>query len=102
MKNKSNIVPLGDRVLVRPVTEEDLKKSKSGIIIPETVSKERPEQGTVVAIGPGKMNNEGKYLPMSVKIDDKVIFSKYGPEAVKFDGEDYYILSEDQIIAVIK
>ncbi len=101
MANKK-IIPLGDRVLVKPLSSEDGKKSKSGIIIPETVSKERPEQGTVIAVGEGKMNNDGKVIPLVVKVGDKIVFSKYGPDEIKIDGEEYYILSESNILAVIK
>lgn len=88
--------------MVKPLSSEDGKKSKSGIIIPETVSKERPEQGTVIAVGEGKMNNDGKVIPLVVKVGDKIVFSKYGPDEIKIDGEEYYILSESNILAVIK
>ncbi len=101
MANKK-IIPLGDRVLVRPLSSEEDKKSKSGIIIPETISKERPERGTVVAVGEGKTNEEGKVIPLRVKVGDQVVFSKYGPDEIKIDGEEYYILSESNILAIIK
>lgn len=96
------IIPLGDRVLVKPVSFDENKKSKSGIIIPDTVSKERPEQGKVVAVGAGKTTDDGKTIPMKVKTGDMVVFSKYGPDEIKIDGEEYYILSESNILAVIK
>ena len=99
---KSNIIPLGDRVLVKPMQKDEGKKTASGIIIPETIDKEKPEQGKVVAVGNGRMNDEGNVIPMNVKIGDTVIFSKYGPEEIKVDGEEYYILSEISILAVIK
>lgn len=100
MSNKKTITPLGDRVLVKPLSEED-KKTASGIIIPDTVSKEKPEQGKVIAVGAGRMNDDGKVIPMSVKKGDTIIFSKYGPDEIKVDGEEYFILSESSILAVI-
>ncbi|MFA6077859.1 MAG: co-chaperone GroES [Candidatus Paceibacterota bacterium] len=102
MKKESKIIPLGDRVLVKPFSEEDTKKTKSGIIIPETVDKERPEQGKVIAVGEGRTTDEGKVLPMKVKVGDIVIFSKYGPDEVKVDGDEYFMLKEENILAIIK
>lgn len=102
MSAKHKIIPLGDRVLVKPLTGDEGKKTKSGIIIPETVDKEKPEQGKVIAVGAGRLNDEGKVLPIRVKVGDTVIFSKYGPDEIKVDGEEYYILSESNILAIIK
>lgn len=102
MKKESKIIPLGDRVLVKPFSEEDTKKTKSGIIIPETVDKERPEQGKVIAVGEGRTTDEGKVLPMKVKVGDLVIFSKYGPDEVKVNGDEYFMLKEENILAIIK
>ena len=93
------IIPLGDRVLVRTLEVET--KTKSGIIIPETVNKERPEEGIVVAVGPGRTTDDGSVLPLKVKVGDSVLFSKYSLEEVKLDGEGYYILSEVNILAII-
>jgi len=87
-------------VLVKPASEDE-KKSESGIIIPETIDKEKPQQGKVVAVGVGRVSDDGKVIPMNVKKDDVVIFSKYGPDEIKVDGEEYYILSESNILAVI-
>lgn len=99
---KGKIIPVGDRVLVKPISPEELeKKSASGIIIPDTVSKEKPEQGKVIAVGGGKYD-DGKLVPMSVKVGDRILFSKYGYDEVKLDGEEFYILSESNILAVIK
>ena len=96
------IRPLADRVLIRPIALEELEqKSLSGIIIPDTVSKEKPEQGIVIATGPGKYE-DGNLIPMSVQAGDKVLFSRYGYEEVKIEGEEYYILSEGAILAVVK
>lgn len=101
MSTKKAVMPLGDRVLVKPFSIED-KKTASGIIIPDTISKEKPEQGKVIAVGAGRMNDDGKLVPMSVKKGDTIIFSKYGPDEIKVDGEEYFILSESSILAIIK
>jgi chaperonin GroES len=98
--NKSGVIPLNDRVLVKPL-EEEMTKTASGIIIPDTVSKEKPEQGEVVAVGDGKWI-EGKKIPLSVKIGDRVVFSRYGFDEVKIGGVEYYILKEENILAVLK
>jgi len=102
MKTKSKIIPLGDRILVKPFSPDDSKKTKSGIIIPETVSKERPEQGKVMAVGAGRTNDDGKIIPMKVKAGDTVLFSKYGLDEIKVGGEEYLILREENVLAVIK
>ncbi len=95
-------MPLGDRVLVKPLSKEERGKVTSfGIIIPETVDKERPEQGTVMAIGPGKHGDDNELIPVSVKIGDTVLFSKYGFDEVKVDGTEYFIISEANILAVL-
>ena len=99
---KTSLRPLGDRVVVRPLTEEEMgTKSASGIIIPDTVSKEKPEQGKVVAVGPGRLDDNGKRIPLEVKEGDRVVFSKYGPDEVKIGGEEYYVVSESSLLAVI-
>ncbi len=95
-----NIKPLGDRVLVEPLNKE--AKTKGGIIIPETIDKERPEQGLVVAVGAGKTTDDGKTIPLQVKKGQKIIFSKYGPDEIKIDGKEYLIISESNILAVIE
>jgi len=96
----NKIKPLGDRVLLKPFSEEETQKTSFGIIIPDTVSKEKPEQGKVVAVGEGRLEN-GKRIPLSVKVGDKVIFSRYGYDEFKHDGEEYYILKEENILAII-
>ncbi len=98
-KKKLSITPLGDRVVVEPMAREEM--SASGIIIPDTASREKPEQGTVVAIGTGKYEN-GSLVPMSVKVGDSVLFSKYGYDEVKVDGTEYLILSESSVLAVLQ
>jgi chaperonin GroES len=101
-KADTKIVPLGDRVLIKPLTQEEVsKKTTSGIIIPETIDKEKPEQGKVVAVGEGRYE-EGKLIPVKVKIGDRVLFSKYGYDDVKVDDEEFYILKEENILAIIK
>lgn len=99
---QKGIVPLGDRVLVKPFSvEETQTKNSFGIIIPDTVSKEQPEQGKVIAVGEGRYD-DGKLVPMKVKVGDTVIFSKYGFDEVKSGNDTLYILKEDAILAVIK
>ena len=95
-----NIKPLGDHILIEPVKEEE--KTKAGIFLPETASKERSEEGKVIATGPGKMTDEGKIIPMSVKPGDKVLFTKYGPNEIKVDNKEYLIATESDIRAVIE
>jgi chaperonin GroES len=98
---KSGIIPLHDRVLVKTIDAEELNKTASGIIIPDTVSKEKPEQGIVIAVGEGRWD-DGVKVPMSVEVGDKIVFSKYGYDEIKVDGVEYYILKEDQILAIIR
>lgn len=97
------IKPLGDRAVVRPLTDEEAGTvSASGIIIPDTVKKEKAEQGVVVAVGAGKWDEDGeKRIPMEVKVGDKVLFSKYGYDEVKVDEQDYFIVGESSILAVL-
>ena len=102
MSKKINLRPLGDRVIVEPLAEHERgKETKSGIFIPETTEKERSEQGVVVAVGPGKIADDGKLVPMSVKVGDKVLFTKYGPDEIKIEGKEYFILSESNVLAII-
>ena len=100
-KPSSGIIPLGDRILLKPFSEEEMNTTASGIIIPDTVSKEKPEQGKVIAVGEGRWEG-GKKIPVSVKVGDKVVFSRYGYEEVKLGGVEYYILKEENILAVLK
>jgi chaperonin GroES len=94
------IRPLGDRVVVKPLTAEEVgMKTASGIIIPDT-AKEKPEQGKVVAVGPGKME-KGMRVAVDVKVGDRVLFSKYGYDEVKIGGVEYYLISENNILGVI-
>lgn len=86
---------------MKPVSTEE-KKTKSGIIIPDTAEKEKPDQGEVIAVGEGKQNEDGKIIPLKIKVGDMVIFSKYSPDEIKIDDEEYYIISESNILAIIK
>lgn len=99
---KTNIIPIGDRVVVKPIIADDGVATASGIIIPDTVNKEKPEQGMIIAVGKGRMTDDGKVLPMSVQVGDKILFSKYGPDEVTVDDEEYFILSESSILAIVK
>jgi chaperonin GroES len=91
--------PLGDRVLVEPVEEQEVKKG--GIIIPDT-AKEKPTEGIVVALGTGKTDDDGKKIPFEVKKGDRVLVSKYGGTEIKLDGKEYKIMNSDDILGVIE
>lgn len=103
-KVSTTIRPLGDRVLVRPMTEEEARGEKNthfGILLPDTVTKEKSAQGTVVAVGNGRYI-DGKIVPITVKKGDIVIFSKYSYDEVESGGEELYLIREDNILAVIE
>ena len=94
--------PYGDRILVKPLSsEESGTMTAFGIIIPDT-AKEKPEQGTVVAVGPGKKNDAGVVVPLSVNVGDRVMFSKYGFDEVKINGHEYYLINEQSILMILK
>ena len=93
-----NIRPLQDRVLVKRVEQEE--QVRGGIIIPDT-AKEKPQQAEVIAVGPGKVNDEGKRSPVDVKQGDKILIGKYSGSEIRIDEEDYVILREDEILAVV-
>ena len=92
------IKPLSDHLLLEPLREE---RKKGGIILPDTVDKERPEKAKVVAIGPGRLNKDGKRVPLEVKKGQVVLFKKYGPDEIKIDDKEYLIAREEDILAVI-
>ncbi len=96
------IKPLADNILIEPEKEEE--KTKSGILLPDTAEKGRPEKGKVIAVGPGKMSSSGKLIPMEVKIGDTVLFTKYGPTEIKTvdDKKNYLIAKQDDILAVVE
>ena len=93
------IRPLQDRIIVKRIAEEE--KTKGGIIIPDT-AKEKPQEGKVVAVGKGKVNDDGKLIPLDVKAGDKILFGKYSGTEVKIDGEEHLIMREDDILGVIE
>jgi chaperonin GroES len=93
-----NVKPLGDRVLVQPLDEKEV--NKGGIIIPDT-AKEKPQEGTVAAVGTGKLDDDGKKIEFTVKVGDKVLIPKYGGTEIKIEGENYLILREDDILGII-
>jgi len=95
-----NIKPLSDHVLIEPIKEEE--RTKSGILLPETADKEKPEQGKVIAVGPGKRNDSGNIIPMEIKVGQKVLFTKYGPNEIKVDGKEYLIAKQEDILAIIE
>lgn len=90
--------PLGNRVVIEPLKEQ----TKGGIILPETADKEKPEKGKVVAVGPGKLLDNGQRAPLEVKVGDTVVFKKYGPDEVKVDGKEYLVLEEGDIMGIIE
>jgi len=100
-----NFKPLSNHLFIEPLTEEAV--TKSGIVLPDTAEKEKPMQGTVIAVGPGKLNDKGERMPMSVKIGDRVLFKKYGPDEVEINlpeqaGKKKYLVGdEDDILAII-
>ncbi len=94
------INPLSDNVLVTPIEGEE--KTKAGILLPDTVEKEKPEQGKVVAVGPGKYLSSGKIKPLDVKVGDIILFTKYGPTEIKVENKQYLIVKEDEILAIVK
>lgn len=95
-----NIKPLADHILIEPIKEEE--KTKAGIFLPDTASKEKSEEGKVIATGPGKRNDKGEIIPVAIKPGDKVLFQKYGPSEIKIDDKEYLIAREDDILAIIE
>jgi len=90
--------PLGDRVLLKPIEEEE---KKGGIIIPDT-AKEKPQKGEVVAIGPGKKDDSGKLIEMNVKVGNKILYGKYSGTEMKIEGADYLIVHEEDILGIVE
>src|SRR3989338_3629835 len=110
MKKKINtnttntqVHPFGDRVLIKPFTEDELKGKKNnfGIILPDSISKEKSAQGRVVAVGDGK-RVDGKLIPIAIKVGDKIVFSKYSYDEVEYGDEEFYLIKEENILAIIK
>lgn len=94
------IKPLSDHILIEPTPQEE--KTKTGILLPDTAEKERPEQGKVIAVGPGKKNSSGKIFSLEVKKGDAVLFTKYGPSEIKVNNKEYLIAKEEDILAVLE
>ncbi|MGE4554794.1 MAG: co-chaperone GroES [Candidatus Paceibacterota bacterium] len=93
------IKPLSDHIFVEPISEE--KMTKSGIYLPENVD-EKPMMGKVIAVGPGKKNEEGKVIPLEIKVGDKVLFTKYAPTEIKIEGKEYLVIREDDVLATLE
>ncbi len=93
------VKPLGDRIIIKPLEEKEVKKGN--IIIPDT-AKEKPQQGEVVAVGKGKMTDDGKLIPMEVKVGDKILYGKYSGTEIKIDGQEYLILHQDDVLGIIE
>jgi chaperonin GroES len=93
------IRPLQDRVIVKRIAEEE--KTKGGIIIPDT-AKEKPQEGKIIAVGKGKRNDEGKVIPLDIKVGDKILFGKYSGSEIKIDGDEHLIMREEDILGVIE
>ena len=93
------VIPLYDRVLLKRLEEKEVKKG--GIIIPDT-AKEKPQEGKVIAVGPGKVNENGERIPLAVKENDRVLFSKYAGNEIKIDGVEHLIMREDDILAIVE
>lgn len=91
-----NIQPLADRLVVKPIEREEV--TKGGIVLPDTV-REKPQEGEVLAVGPGRLSEDGKRIPMDVKVGDTVLFTKYGGTEIKIEGEELVILRESDILA---
>jgi chaperonin GroES len=94
------IRPLHDRVIVK--RKEDERKTASGIVIPDSASTEKPDQGEVIAVGPGKKDDQGKLIPLDVKVGDRVLFGKYAGQAVKVEGEELLVMREEDIMGVVE
>jgi chaperonin GroES len=99
MSKKVNIKPLGGNVLIK--TLQDDKKTASGIVLPDTAEKERKQKGSVVALGTGKLDKDGKKIPFNVSVGDIVVFKKYSPEEIEVDGVEYLIMDENDLLAVV-
>mgnify|MGYP003394167414 CR=1 FL=1 len=103
VKGKAGIMPLGDRVLIKPLSAEEIGKVlASGIIIPETIDKTKPNQGIVVAVGTGRRNEKGERVAFDVKVGDRVYFTKPWDDPEKIHGVEYYFVKESDILAIIK
>ena len=100
MAKTSKIKPIGGNILVEPVSDE--KVTSTGIVLPDTVSKEKPQRGKVIALGTGKLDQNGKMIPFNVKVGDIVMFKKYSPDELEIEDKEYLIMDENAILAVIE
>ncbi len=98
-KSKTKLVPLGDRLVIVPVAQEEVLAS--GLVIPDT-AKEKPQQGDVLAAGPRRIDDEGKRLPMDVKVGDRVLYAKYSGQEIKIDQTEYIVLSEKDVLCKVQ
>ncbi len=94
------IRPLNDHVVIKPLKQEEV--TKSGIVLPDTAREEKPEQGEVIAVGPGKLLDNGQRSSMSVKPGDTVLFTKYAPDEVEVDGDEYLVVEEEKILGILE
>jgi chaperonin GroES len=94
-----NLKPLGDRLVAKPVEQED--QTSTGIYLPET-AKEKPQQGRVIAVGPGERNEKGERIPMDVQVGDTVLYARYSGTNIKLDGQEYLILRENDVLAIVE
>ncbi|MCI0849481.1 MAG: co-chaperone GroES [Chloroflexi bacterium] len=97
-KSKTKLVPLGDRLVISPLVQEEVLAS--GLVIPDT-AKEKPQQGEVLAAGPGRLDDTGKRLPMDVKVGDRVLYAKYSGQEIKIDQDEYVVIEEKNILAKV-
>ena len=97
--SKTKLRPLGDRVVIEPTPREEM--TKSGIVLPDT-AKEKPQEGTILAVGPGAFDNDGKRVPIDVKTGDKVLYAKYAGTEFKVEGEELLIVSQKDILAIVE
>jgi chaperonin GroES len=95
----TKLSPLGDRVVIKPSAREEM--TKSGIVLPDT-AKEKPQEGSVIAVGPGAFDNDGKRVPIDVKVGDKVLYAKYAGTEFKVDGDELLIVSQKDILAIVE
>ena len=98
-KSKTQLRPMGDRVVIRPAAREET--TRSGIVLPDT-SKEKPQRGEIIAVGPGRVSDEGKKIPMEVKVGDTVLFARYAGTEFKLEDDELLILSEKDVLAIIE
>ncbi len=100
LNKKMEIKPLADHILIQPIIQKE--KTDKGIFLPDTADKDKPEQGTVIAVGPGKKTSSGKIIPIDIQPGNKVLFTKYGPNEIEIDDKKYLIAREEDILAIIQ